>query len=50
MNCWKAIEALVRLKVSKMKAVDLIYFYFSIFLFLELRVRVRVMRSHSHIR
>ena len=37
--------------VSKIKAVELIYFYFylfSIFLFLELRVRVRVTRSYSH--
>jgi len=43
--------------VSKIKAVELIYFpfyfyfyfyLFSIFLFLELRVRVRVTRSCSH--
>ena len=41
--------------ISKLKAVDSIYFYFyfyfylfSIFLFLECRVRVRVMRSCCH--
>jgi len=43
------LEALV----SKLKAVDSIYFHFYfdlffIFQFLELRVRVRVMRSHCH--
>jgi len=38
--------------MSKIKAVDLIYFHFHFhfhFLFLELRVRVRVTRSGGHI-
>ena len=57
----KELVWLFRDNISKMKAVDLIYFpflfylhflfdLFSIFLSLELMVRVRVTRSCSHIK